>query len=141
MNTLKTLTAALFTVFSFSAFASDDAIVERLKLNYAVQTYIDAISHGKVKEIAGILDSDVKLTMNYGDKLVNYGKADILRAIRNDKGVEQNCSTEYAIIEQNPAQTIIKVTLKYDGFSRVNLVNMANTSKGWKITNISSVFL
>jgi hypothetical protein len=139
MKTLQTLTAALLITLSFSAFATDRSN-EKLKMDYTVNTYIDAISHGKVKDIASILDDNAKFTLSYGDKIVSYSKAEMIRSMQANKNIEQNCVTEYSVIEEGSHQTIIKVTMKYDGFSRVNLVNLANTSKGWKITNISSSF-
>jgi hypothetical protein len=30
--------------------------------------------------------------------------------------------------------------MKYEGFTRSNYVTLANTSEGWKITNVYSVF-
>jgi DNA-binding TFAR19-related protein (PDSD5 family) len=65
----------------------------------------------------------------------------MLTEMKNSENVAQNCQTDYAIVEQNPSQAIVKVTLKYEAFSRINYVTMAQTNKGWKITNVSSVFV
>ena len=141
MKTLKTLTAALLIVLTGSAFANDDVKKAKLQLDYTVNTFIDAVSHGKINDLTEVLDSDVKLTFTRANKIYNYNKAEILRSIKPLKNIEQNCSTDFSIIEVNPNQAIAKVTMKYNGFSKISLVNMVNSKTGWKITNISNTYL
>ena len=141
MKTLKILTAALLLTFSSSAFAADEVKNEKLQMNYTIQTYIDAIAHGKIKDLSEILDKDVKLTVTTGEKVINYTKADILKSVLFIKNIEQNCSTTYQVIETNSPQAIIKVLMKYDRFTKITLVNMANTKNGWKITNITDSYM
>jgi hypothetical protein len=141
MKTLKTLTAALLIALTSSAFAADDIKKEKLQLNYTVQTFIDAVSHGKINDLSEVLDSDVKLTFTRANKIYNYNKAEILRSFKPLKNIEQNCNTDFSIIEVNPNQAIAKITMNYNGFSKVSLINMANSKTGWKITNISNSYL
>ena len=138
MKTLKTFATALLVTLSIGAFAETKTEGENLAMDYTVKTFVDAISHGKVKNLAAVLDSDFKYTITRNNVICNYGKRDWLDFMKSCENVEQNCSTEYKIIEQNQSQSIIKVSMKYEGFTKVNLVNMANTSAGWKITNIST---
>ena len=140
MKTLTTLTAAVLMVLSFSAFASEDLKSEKLKMNYAVQTYIDAISNGETSGIEDIIDSKASFTLAKGNSIVNYSKSEIIASMKSNKGVQQNCSTDFNVIEQTIDQAIVKVSMKYDTFSRVNFVTIANTSNGWRITNVSSSF-
>lgn len=110
-------------------------------MDYALKTYIDAIASGKVKGFAEILDNDVKFTVTRGEKIVNYSRSEMVASLKGSENISQNCVTEHAIVEQSATQAIVKVTMKYDAFSRINYVTMAQTNKGWKITNVSSVFL
>ncbi len=126
---------------SLNSFAADDLKSEKLKMNYTIQTYIDATSHGKVKNIVDILDYDVKYTIIKGKEIKNYGRIDIVTQLSYTKNIEQNCVTDYSVLEQTANQSVVKVSMKYDGFTKVDLVSMSNTSKGWKITNISSSYL
>ncbi|MBC7914797.1 MAG: nuclear transport factor 2 family protein [Pyrinomonadaceae bacterium] len=110
-------------------------------MDYALKTYIDAITAGKVKGFAEILDNDVKFTVTRGEKIINYSRTEMLNSLKLSQNITQNCVTEHTIVEQNPTQAIVKVSMKYDAFSRINYVTMAQTNKGWKITNVSSVFV
>lgn len=138
MKTLKTFTAALLMVLSFSAFADDDKNSEKLKMNYALKTYIDAVAHGKIQNLPEVLDKDIKFTTTRGEQIINHKKSEMLNALKHNENVEQNCTTEFSIIESNPTISVVKVVMKYQDFSKVTYLNLANTTKGWKITNVST---
>jgi hypothetical protein len=65
----------------------------------------------------------------------------MLKSLEGIQNVEQNCTTEYSIVETTPTISVVKVTMKYEGFSKITYLNLANTSKGWKITSISTSFI
>lgn len=141
MKALKTIITAFCIVLSFTAFSKDDgAKDQKLSMSYAVQTYIDAMTLGKIKDFGEVLDNDVKFTMTQGQKIVNFNRAQMLSALKGSENMEQNCKTSYSVVEQNDAQSIVKVTMTYDVFTRTNYVTISHTDKGWKITNVSSVF-
>ncbi|HEX8577881.1 MAG TPA: nuclear transport factor 2 family protein [Flavobacterium sp.] len=140
MKAIKTLLAAALMVFSLNSFANEEPQSQKLKMDYALKTYIDAISLGKIKGLSEILDNDVKFTVTRGEKIVNYSKSEMLNSLKGSENISQNCTTDYSIIEQSATQAIVKVIMKYDAFSKVNYVTMSQTNKGWKITNVSSVF-
>lgn len=141
MKALKTIIVAFCLVFSFNAFAKDDgAKDQKLSMNYAVQTYIDAVTQGKVKGLTDVLDNDVKFTLNQGQKIFNFDKSQMLNVLKATENIQQNCKTDYSIVEQNDNQSIVKVTMRYDAFTRINYVTIGHTNNGWKITNVSSVF-
>lgn len=142
MKTFKSfLAASVLILVTVTSFAKDEPTSQRLSMGFALKTYIDAISSGKIKPFAEILDNDVKFTVTRGEKIINYSRSEMLASMKASANIVQNCTTDYSIVEQNPTQAIVKVTMKYDAFSRINYVTMAQTSKGWKITNVSSVFL
>ena len=141
MKTLKTISAALLMALSFSAFAADESKLEKLEMNYALKTYIDAVAHGKISGLSEVLDKDIKITITRGEKIINHNKTEVMNSLKGMENVEQNCTTEYSVVEATPTISVVKVIMKYDGFSKVTYLNLANTTKGWKIINISSSFI
>ncbi|PWG78493.1 nuclear transport factor 2 family protein [Pararcticibacter amylolyticus] len=140
MKTLKALTAVLLIIFSVSAFADENNKNAKSKMEATVVTYVDAMKNGKVKDLSALFDQDLKYTISRGDVILNYNKTELLAELKNHENIIQNCDTDYSIIESNPVQSIVKVNLKYESFTKVNFVTLSNTSKGWKITNISSSY-
>lgn len=141
MKTLALLSAAL--LFNFSTFASSKEYAKRDKLNmsYTVYKYIDALSYGKINGISEVLDPNAKFTVTNGKKTSHYTRSEILPSLQSFKNVQQNCSTSYRIIDLNSTQAVVKVSMQYEGFSRINYLTMFNTPKGWKISNVSSSFI
>ncbi len=141
MKALKFIIITFCITFSFNAFSKDDeAKDQKYTMSFAVQTYIDAVTQGKLKGLGEILDNDVKFTVNQGEKIVNLNRSEMLNSLKGSENIQQNCKTDYSIVEQNDNQSIVKVTMTYDVFTRINYVTIAHTNKGWKITNVSSVF-
>lgn len=141
MKTLKTLTAALLITLSFSAFAVDGSKAEKLEMNYALKTYIEAVTQGKFGSLTDVLDQEIRFTTTRGEKIINHNKSQMLSGLKFSENVKQNCVTEFSIVESAPNLSVVKVTFKYANFSKVEYLNLANTTKGWKITSVSTSFI
>lgn len=141
MKTLKTITAALLIAFSFSSFAADGTAKEKLEMNYALKTYIAAVTEGKITPLPEVLDKEVKFSSAKGEMIIIHSKTEMLNALKVSENVKQNCSTSYVVVDATPLFSIVKVIMKYDNFSRVSYLNLSNTGKGWKITSVSTSFI
>ena len=141
MKTLKTLTAALLITLSFSAFAADGSKAEKLEMNYALKTYIEAVTQGKIGSLIDVLDQEIRFTTTRGKKIINHNKSQMLNGLKFSENVKQNCVTEFRIVESTPNLSVVKVTLKYANFSKIEYLSLANTTKGWKITSVSTSFI
>jgi hypothetical protein len=143
MKTLKTTILALLIVVSFGA-AKANTIYnnndDRMSVNYAVNTYVSAISRGHVKELNNLLDDNLKYSIERGKKTLVFSKAEYLESLKADQGVEQDCLVTTTVNDTTPDVTIVKVDMKYADFTRTNYVTLTNSSKGWKVTNIYSTF-
>jgi len=140
MKTLQTLTAAFLITLSMSAFAAGEPNKKRFIMTYAVETYIDAMANGDIKELPALLDSDVKFSSTRADRVVTFGKSEVVKSLKDIENVKQNCVSSYKVLEQNQAQALVKVNMKYKNFTKVNYVTMQNTSTGWKITHVASSY-
>ena len=140
MKTLKTmmLGLALLITCSFAKAAQQDEA--DLTKDYAINTYVNAMTHGKLKEFSAVLDQDVKFSMLRGTTVLNFTRSEMLESLKASKDTEQACTTSTSTVESNDALAIVKVDMKFDGFTRSNFVTVTNTGKGWKITNVYSVF-
>ncbi|MDR6940254.1 nuclear transport factor 2 family protein [Mucilaginibacter pocheonensis] len=141
MKTFKSILLGLALLIVCSAAkANTFTDGENLTKNYAISTYIDAMTHGKLKGLGEVLDSDAKFSMLRGKTVLNFSKNEMLESLASTKNVEQECTTTTSVIESNEAMAVIKVDMQFDGFVRSNMVTVTNTGKGWKITNVYSIF-
>lgn len=140
MKTLKTIAlglALLTTVFTANA---AEKPAERLSRNFAINTYIDAMSRGKLQGLNDVLDPTAKFSMLRGTQVYSYSKDEMLKFMKSGQNVEQACTVSTSVVENNENVNVVKVDMKYDGFVRSNYVTIANTGEGWKITSVYSVF-
>jgi len=141
MKTLKSTIAIIALLFvGVAAKATIHTEEGNMSKNFAINTYIDAMTRGKATGMNEVLDPTVKFTILRGKNVLSFSKKQILENLKADKDVEQNCTTDTEILQNDAEQSVVKVDMKYDGFVRSNYVTLANTDDGWKIINVYSVF-
>jgi hypothetical protein len=141
MKTLKSTIAILALLFvGATAKAAIHTDEGNMSKNFAINTYIDAMTRGRSEGMNEVLDPTVKFNVLRGTKVVSFTKKEMLDYLKTDKDVEQDCTTNTEIVQDDAAQSVVKVDMKYNGFVRSNYVTLANTGNGWKIINVYSVF-
>jgi len=142
MKTLKTIILGLITVMTFGAASakSINTVNEKISVNYAVTAYLNAVAHGQNGGLNEVIDNNFKFTMLRGKTMLSYNKVELLGFLQTTENVEQNCKTSVSTDESNADITVVKVDMKYANFTRTNYLTLTNTTDGWKITNIYSVF-
>lgn len=139
MKTLKSIALGL-ALLATVATANAAVKPEKLTKNHAIETYVDAVSHGKLAGINDVLDDDVKFSMMRGKEVMNFDKSEMVKYLKNSENVEQACTVTTSEVESNDMMAVVKVDMKFDGFTRSNFVTISNTGEGWKITNVHTVF-
>lgn len=141
MKTLKSLFLGLALVVVCTAakatFRTDEG---NLSKNFAINTYIDAMTRGKLAGFSEALDQNAKFTMLRGNQVLSFSKKEMLDNMKTNKNIELACTTSTQVVENNAEVSIVKVDMQFDGYVRSNYVTIANTGNGWKITNVYSVF-
>lgn len=142
MKTLKSLAlgVCLFlagTVAKANKISNDDKLASPY---FAINTYVDAVSRGKVADLDLVVDKTAKFSMLRGKSLISFSKDDVLNFTKENANTEQSCTVTTSIVNTNADVTVAKVEMQYDGFTRCNYVTLTNTGNGWKITNVYSVF-
>jgi hypothetical protein len=140
MKTLKSIAFGLLLLTGVGAANAAEKPADRLSKNYAINTYIDAMSRGKLQGFNEVVDQTAKFSMLHGSKMLSASKTDMLNFVKDNQNIEQTCTVSTSEVESNDAVSVVKVDMKYNGFTRSNYVTVANTGEGWKITNVYSVF-
>lgn len=141
MKTLKSIVLGLaLLVVGSAAKAIPYGDGDNLTKTFAINTYVDAMTRGKLQGLNDVVDQNAKFSLLSGKKIVSFTRDEIFQSLRINKNVEQDCTTSTTIIQSNSDITVVKVDMQYERFVRSNYVTIANTGKGWKITNVYSVF-
>lgn len=140
MKTLRSILLGLSLLIIFSAAKANKPESVIFTTNHAVNTYIDAVTRGKLEGFVDVLDGSTKFSMLRGKQVLSFSKEDMVKYLQQNKDIEQMCTTSTSIVESNPDLTVVKVDMQYENFVRCDYITMANTGNGWKITNVYSVF-
>ena len=144
MKNIKTLKLILsgiaLLIVCNTAKASSYSDGENLTRTYAINTYVDAMTRGKLQGLNDVVDQNAKFSMLSGKKILSFTRDQVFELLKLNKNVEEDCTTSTSIMESNSDLAVVKVDMQFVGFVRSNYVTIANTGKGWKITNVYSVF-
>jgi hypothetical protein len=141
MKTLKSLMLGLVLLAAIGTVKAAPINDDVTSQNYAVNTFIDAITKGKVDGLNNVLDKSMSFSMLHGKTVHTFTKDELLGYLQNDKGIKQICITSTSVVESNPKVEVVKVDIKYHGFTRSNFLTVANTANGWKIVNIYTMYV
>jgi hypothetical protein len=140
MKTLKSVTVAL-ALFATCSFAkANDVPPADLTKSYAINTYIDAMTHGKLGNVKQVIDPSATFSIQRGDDVLSFTKDQIIADLKSQENIEQECTTTNQVVDESSNKVVVKVDMAFYNFTRTNYVTIANTGKGWKITNVNSVF-
>jgi hypothetical protein len=141
MKTIKLLIPAMALMLGcMAAKASGGNDSGDLAKKYAISVYVDAMTHGKLSELDNVLDPAVKFTMPQGNHISTYNKKKMMEFFQTVKGIEEDCTINTSVVENNANMNVVKVDMQFKDFVRSNYVTLANTDKGWKIINVYTVF-
>ncbi len=113
---------------------------KQLTRDYAIDTYVNAMAHGKLDGLNKVLDESVDFSMLRGNTVLSFSRKEMLDYFESNKNIEQPCTTTTTVIENHDNVEVVKVDMKFNGFVRSNLVTVSDTGDGWKITKVYSVF-
>jgi len=142
MKTLKVLTLSLVMLATFGTAKAVNLKTDNevLTVNYAVNTYINALMHGQINDLSAVIYPNAKFTMLRGNKMLSFTKTDIINWVKENENLEQECTTSTSVRESNSDLTVVKIDMRYTTFTRTNYVTLTNAGDGWKIINVYSVF-
>ncbi len=142
MKTIK-ITALALSLFLLLGTAKADKPKSHaaFTIKFSVNAFINADVHGACDGLTDIIADNAKFSLMRGDQMLCFNKKEMVKSMESLRGVQQNCTTNYNVVETFDKYVLIKVEMKYPTFSRFNYITMNECSDGWKITNVSSIFV
>ncbi|MDR2269571.1 MAG: nuclear transport factor 2 family protein [Sphingobacterium sp.] len=138
MKTLvKTFAAAALIAVSTFAMAADKPASKTEKANvnlstadFALDHYVAVTTEGESAGVAQLFAADfsqkANATTNSRDELVKFFK--------KQKGEKLNCTVSTDIIEESTDYMVAKVTLKFEDFTKIDLVTLVREGNDWKVS-------
>lgn len=127
------LSAAVNTTYAVNGPAMD--------YNEVISNYMDSYMTGNYKKMGKILSEDVHVKTPRLDTVLVQNKDNLLTQIKQTGSIDQNCRSNYEVLDKSDAMIIARVDFKYNDFTQRNyLVLEKNDNKQWEITQVCKFF-
>ncbi|WP_313266664.1 nuclear transport factor 2 family protein [Sphingobacterium sp.] len=140
MKTLiKTVAAvALIAVSTFvmaadkAASISEKAIVNHFTADLALEHYVAVITEGESIGVDQLFTGDFNQIQSTESKAI--GRDQLIKFLKNQKGEKLNCRVTTQIIDESADYMIAKVTMKFEHFTKTDLVTLVRERDSWKVS-------
>jgi hypothetical protein len=105
-----------------------------------INTYLNAVVHGKLDGIDNAIDNDAEFNMIRGGNVKTLTKPQIISSLKSSENVEQDCQCTKSVVQDSDDATVLKVEMKYNDFTRTDVITAERAANGWKITKVDTSF-
>jgi hypothetical protein len=134
MKILKSMMLGLALVIACTAAKADGKPTKAEVLNI----FMDASAHGKMDKFEDVLAKDLEYNIQRGERTIKTDKKQMVDFYKANQNVEQNCKCTTSTVEDNDRYMVVKMEMKYDTYTRVNVVTIMDTVSGWKVTKVNT---
>jgi hypothetical protein len=105
-----------------------------------IDAYLNAVVHGKINGLSDIVDDEAQFNMKRGSSVNTLNKSQILNSLKSSENVEQDCQCTKTVMQDSEDMSVIKVDMKYNDFTRTDVITAQRIGNGWKITKVETSF-
>lgn len=138
MKTLKSIFLGLTLLIATTVANAKDFPAAALTKNDVLNTYVNAVVHGKVDGVENIFAKDVKFVMFRNEKEFNLNKTQLLESLKASENVEQNCTFTTSVVDESNSKMTVKLIMRYDGYVRTNTITINQKGDDFQITRIET---
>ena len=141
MKTLvKTFAAAALIAVSTFAMAAEGPGAKATKSNVnlssadlALDHYVAVTTEGESAGVEQLFAEDFSQKIQATNTHANSRSA-IVKLLKKQKGEKLNCAVSTDIIEESADYMVAKVTLKFENFTKIDLVTLERKGNDWKVS-------
>ena len=140
MKTLKAMIMGMALLLICGASQATSLIGNDNSKDKAIDTYLNAVIHGKLAGIDDAIDNAAHFDMKRGNSVNTLTKSQILSSLKANENIEQECQCTKTVVRDDDDMKVIKVDMKYNDFTRTDVVTTEHAGSGWKITKVETSF-
>jgi hypothetical protein len=141
MNSLvKTFAAAALITVSTFAMAAERPGTKTTKTNVNLSTadmaldhYVAVTTEGESTGVEQLFAEDFNQKIQATNAQSNSRSA-VVKLLKKQKGEKLNCTVSTDILEESADYMVAKVTLKFENFTKTDLVTLERVANDWKVS-------
>ncbi|WP_426790648.1 nuclear transport factor 2 family protein [Sphingobacterium sp. WOUb80] len=141
MKTLvKTFTAAALIAVSTFAMAAEGPGAKTAKANVNLSTadlaldhYVAVTTEGESAGVEQLFAEDFNQKIQ-ASNAQSHSRSAVVKLLKKQKGEKLNCTVSTDILEESADYMVAKVTLKFENFTKTDLVTLERVGNDWKVS-------
>jgi hypothetical protein len=130
---VKTFAAAALIAVSTFAMAADKPASKSEKANVNLSTADFALDHYVAVTTAGE-SAGVEQLFAEDFNAQSNSRSEVVKSLKKQKGEKLNCTVSTDILEESAGYIVAKVTLKFEDFTKTDLVTLVREGNDWKVS-------
>jgi len=137
---VKTFTAAALIAVSTFAMAAEGPGAKATKTNVNLSTadlaldhYVAVTTEGESAGVEQLFADDFNQKIQATNAQSN-SRSEVVKLLKKQKGEKLNCAVSTDIIEESADYMVAKVTLKFENFTKTDLVTLERVGNDWKVS-------
>ena len=140
MKILKAMMMGMVLLLICGASQAKSLMSPNNSKDQVIDTYLNAVVHGKLAGIDDAIDNDAHFDMKRGNSVNTLTKSQIMSALKANENIEQDCQCTKTIVRDDEEMKVMKVDMKYNDFTRTDLITAEPVGDGWKITKVETSY-
>ncbi|TWI21663.1 nuclear transport factor 2 family protein [Sphingobacterium siyangense] len=141
MNTLvKTFAAAALIAVSTFAMAAEGpgakatkATVNLSTADFALDHYVAVTTEGESAGVEQLFAEDFSQKIQ-ATNAQSHNREAVIKSLKKQKGEKLNCTVSTDILEESADYMVSKVTLKFENFTKTDVVTLERVGNDWKVS-------
>jgi len=141
MKTLvKTFAAAALIAISTFAMAAEAPVSKSEKANVnlstadlALEHYVAVTTEGESEGVEQLFADDFNQKIQASNTQSN-SRNEVVKSLKKQKGEKLNCTVSTDILEESADYMVAKVRLKFENFTKTDLVTLERVGNDWKVS-------
>ncbi|PUV23653.1 MULTISPECIES: nuclear transport factor 2 family protein [Sphingobacterium] len=137
MKTLiKTFAAAALIAVSTCTMAAGNPgkVLNLSTADLAIDSYVSVMTEGMSGGVEQLFAADFSQKIQ-GENARTNKRSEVISFLKKQKGEKLNCSTKTEILEESENYMVARITMKFETFTKTDLVTLMNESGSWKIAS------
>jgi len=138
---VKTLAAAALIAVSTLAMAAEGPGSKSAKANvnlstadFALEHYVAVTTEGESAGVEQLFASDFSQKVQSANANTN-SRNEVVKYLKKQKSEKLNCTVTTDIIEESADYMVAKVTMKFENFTKTDLVTLVREGNNWKVSS------
>lgn len=133
-------TIAMTLVLFFSSFTSKAKAETGISVTHAMEHYLAHLIHGQGSLNERLFTKDFEMTVYAEANERKINKKQLVKFLKKTKGLSYDCKTTYKILDTSPRCTIVKASMSFERFTRVDYITLRLEDEDWKISKVVSTY-